>query len=48
MYEDYFGLERPPFKITPDTTACFTKAASAAISSLRWFTRFTAAKASSR
>ena len=20
MYEDYFGLERPPFKITPDTS----------------------------
>jgi len=20
MYEEYFGLERPPFKITPDTS----------------------------
>ena len=23
MYEDYFGLERPPFKITPDTSLFF-------------------------
>ena len=23
MYEEYFGLERPPFKITPDTSLFF-------------------------